>query len=137
MRLIPRCFYNKELLSLINFYIDLNNKSYSSLNDSDKEIITAKCIEILGEDAYQCIIDSPNLANTLSNLSKFLKSGSSENAYDLVRTMAENATTYFEDTMNDLFDETIKQQHEFSMIEKGFSHYVDKVNGEISWRKTA
>ena len=137
MRTIPRCYYNKALIKIIDGYIEDGFNSYSDLSESDKEIVTAQCIDILGDDAYSCIIDSENFHKTLSHFTKILRTADKDYSYELVDTMRKNATAYFIDDMDELFDERCRDRYLEKMYDYGMKSYVDPINGETIWRKSA
>lgn len=109
MRTIPSCFCDKTLIKLIDNHIDDGFKSYSSLDDTDKEYITARCIELLGDDAANCLAESDNISKTLTHFTKFLRTADQNESYDLVQSMIKNATDYFTVKMNYLFEERLEE----------------------------
>lgn len=137
MKTIPNCFYNKSLKKLIDNCIDDGFASYSSLDDIDKELIAAECIDALGDDSYPCIIEPAQFSQLLNHFTKFLRTAQSEYSNDLAQTMSKNATDYFADDMDHLFSERVSERKSEMMYEDGFRPEVDRVNGEISWRKFA
>src|SRR5260221_5428666 len=103
MRPIPSCYYDKTLLKLIDSSILDGYESYSSLDDTDKEYITAQCIEILGDDAANCLAESDNISTTLKHFTKFLRTADQSESYDLVQSMIKNGTDYFSYNLERLF----------------------------------
>jgi hypothetical protein len=104
MNNIPRFLFNKEIITNINSLINIGYKSYSNLIDFDKEKIISQIINILGNDAYNLIIDSENFDKTLNYFKDFLLSESANDAFKLAKTMRKNAIEYYEDNLNDLFE---------------------------------
>lgn len=137
MRNIPQCYYNKSLLKLIDRYIEQGFSSYSKLDEIGQEDITAQCIEILGKDAYGCIIDHEDFSSTISHFTKFLRTANQTHAYDLVQTMCKNAREHFVDVMDALFAQRDDEKYTDTMRENGLRPCIDRINGEISWRKSA
>ena len=129
MKTIPNCYYDKALLKLIDNNISDGFKSYSSLEDIEKELIAAQCIEILGDDAYTCIIESENFYKTLNHFKKFLRTADQSESYDLVQSMIKNAVEYFTDVMDLLFDERLCEFDSETMCDEGFYLYQN-INGE-------
>jgi hypothetical protein len=137
MQLIPRCYYDKTLLKLIDNFIRDGHNLYSNLDEIDQELITAQCIDILGNDAADCIVECANITWTLNHFTKFLRTSKSEHSYDLAQTMSKNAREYFARDMDELFKERLDEYHEDNMIDAGFKKNKDPINGEITWRKSA
>lgn len=102
--IIPPCYYNSDLLKEIDDLIEEGNESYSELSMADKDRVTAKCIEILGDDAYSCLVEF-NLDSTLATLKKFIKSRSKDDSHRLANVILKNAEEYFTEAMDQLFDE--------------------------------
>lgn len=136
MKYIAQYFYDKALIKAIDSHIEDGFKSYSDLDDTDKELIAARCIELMGDDAYECLAES-EVSSTLNQLTKFLRSSKSEDSYDLLQTMVKNTTKYFASSMNALFDERKDDICSDRMSDLGLFSTSDRVNGEISWRKYA
>lgn len=137
MRNIPQCYFHKSLLQLVDRYIDEGFTSYSNLDEIGQEDITAKCIELLGDDAYGCIIDHEDFSSTLGHFVKFLRTAKSEHSYDLVNTMVKNAREHFSDVMDALFSIRDDEKYSDNMRENGLKPHVDHINGEVTWRKSA
>jgi hypothetical protein len=136
MRSIPQCFYDRALIKAIDSHIEDGYKSYSDLDDTDKELIAARCIELMGDDAYECIAES-DISSALRCLTRFLRSSKSDDSYDLIQTIVKNTTDYFTNSMNALFDERLGDLYQDKMRDLGMRATVDRVNGETSWRKYA
>lgn len=133
MRIIPRVYYHKDIIALINSYIDDGFTSYHSLPEIDQERISAECIKILGTDAYDCIIQSDDFDITLHHLKQYLLTGQREYALDLAETMSKNAVQYFTNIMDSLFsDMSSKKQYE-NNIACGLKISSNNLNGEIQW----
>jgi hypothetical protein len=137
MRYIPKCYYTKPLLKLIDDYISDGYKYYSDLDDLNKELVAAECMDALGDDAHECIVESENFCKTINYFKKFLRTAKEEHSYDLVQVMASNAIEYFSGVMDELFSERREDRFVISMVERGLTSHVDRINGEISWRKSA
>lgn len=136
MRTIPLFYYSPSILKQIDFFIEIGSQSFEGLSDADKDSLTSACIDVLGEDAYSCIIEE-NFMSTVSQFKKFLSSRSKDDSYDLADVMRENAENYFSKSLNKLFEERISENSVNSYLEHGMHQYVDRSNGEIVWRKSA
>lgn len=137
MRILPKFYYDKSIIQVIDNLILDGYKSYNSIDEHDKEIIAAKCINLLGDDAYTCLIDSPNLSKMLNLFKNYLLSSNQDSSYDLLEVMRKNATEYFADDLTDLFSERYDGIQSDINWEKGLRPSKDAINGEITWRHSA
>lgn len=133
---IPLFYYSPSILKQIDFLIDLGYQSFDNLSDADKDILTSECIDVLGEDAYSCIIEE-NFMSTVSQFKKFLLSRNKEDSHNLADVMRENAVNYFGESLNQLFDERLLNNHVERQLEHGMHQYIDRRNGDKEWRKSA
>jgi hypothetical protein len=136
MMTLPLFYYSKSILSLIDTSIDLGKTSFSSLSDADKDDLINACIDELGEDAYSCIIEE-NFMKTVSHFKKFIASGNKEDSYKLASQMRTNAENYFSGNLEQLFEERLGHQEYEKCLFNGLFQYVNPLNGEIEWRKSA
>jgi hypothetical protein len=102
---LPRFYYHKDITSLVEWYVESGHRSYRKLDIIDKEKLAATCINILGDDAYSCIIEPEEFSLTLQNLKKYLFLGQKEYAIDLAENMKLSAVKYFEEDLDELFAE--------------------------------
>jgi hypothetical protein len=133
MKIIPNVYYHKDIINLVDGYLEEGYSDYDALDDGHKESLSTLCIKVLGNDAYEAIIDEKYLHLTLHHLTKYMLLGSREYAYDLAETMRKNAINYFSDVLNDLFNERSEQKEIECKIDAGLRPNVDRVNGEIRW----
>jgi|GEM_PF-4699563 hypothetical protein len=137
IKTIPDIFRNPRITNLINAQIDYGYKSYSALDSIDKELITAECIALLGNDASECITDAASLDNILCDLSIYLKKTDNEAKYDLIDSLRNHATKIYEDKLELLFQELIiERKHEINAeyhYAHGHHHQIDRDTGEMSW----
>lgn len=137
MTFIPKCFYDKKITSLINSYIQEGCGSYDELDDSEKENLTSECINILGDDAYTCIIEPQDFSKTIRQFSKYLKTADMDEAHELLNTMKKNAIEHYADYLNQMFLERIEEISYEYRKEKGFLPTKDMNTGELLWEKRA
>lgn len=132
--IIPPIFKSPRITNLINSQIDYGYTSYSSLDHIDKELITAECIALLGDDAYEYIKQADSLNNMLFNLSSYFKTSDKDVRYDLMESLRENATKLYEDELNMLFDELLADRNgeiqEEVRLQYGHRHFYAADNGE-------
>lgn len=133
MRTIPPCYYHPSILRLIDSYVRDDIKRYSDLEQYDKELITAQILEVLGEEAYDAIIQSDNLHSTIHHLKQYMVTGQKEYAFDLAETMSKNASVYYIDVMDLLFSERVDERMHDVNRENGFYPRRDSVTGEVCY----
>ena len=133
MRLIPKIYYSKEILKLIQYYINEGYDSYSALCEIDRQEISAACIHVLGDDAYTALIDHEDFDIVLHHFKQFMKTGKQEYAVDMAVTMSKNAIEYFEEDMNNLFAEKINEYEWDTNFEAGLKPMKDQMTGETIW----
>jgi len=128
---IPTCYFTKPLLRLIDTLIEDGNNSYSKLSDADKDNVIALCIDSLGDDAYACIIDSDYM---IGDLKRFVITSKKEDAITLAHNLHDAAAKYFEDDMNELFEQR-SSLYRFNMnAERNIFPSTDNTTGEIAYR---
>ena len=101
MTYIPSCYYHKSITKEIDTLIDDGYASYDDILDVDKDMLVARCIEVLGEDAYELIMNE----DILSGLKRCIIYGKQEDSQDLVEVMKTKAMEYFSKPLTDLFEE--------------------------------
>lgn len=137
IHVIPDFLYDKRIYEYIKDLITYGATSYSSLFETEKDKIVTKIIDVLGSDADQLFFGGDNYDRLLANFSRFLKTADSMDAYDTLNQMRNNAQDQYEYELDMLFEE-IKDSNECSRKrESGLSPHIDKINGELSWRKSA
>jgi hypothetical protein len=135
--MIPTCYFNPNITNIIDFFVEDGFKSYTELPSTSKDTIISACIKELGEDAYNCLIDSENITKVMCHFRKFLLTYEYDEIDDMVEAMRTIATDYFEDDMNWLFSDRIAINQSIQMAESGFIQRQDQITGEIEWRKSA
>ena len=130
-------YYTPAIIKLIDALIEDGYTSYRDLRDIDKYEISAQCIQALGDEAYSCIIESPDFNSTLSHFKKYLLSVNNDDAIDLAEMLRENAINYFSEAMDSIFISRCTEIRTIEKIETGFFRSVDHINGEIEWRRSA
>lgn len=133
MRFIPKCYYNSEIIKLVNYYISEGYTSFRSLDENDQDKLTEKCIQVLGNDADRCITDIDEFSQTLHHFKNYLLTGKKEYAFDLAETMRRNANQHFSEVMDQLFaDMTSENENEANKL-AGLKPIKDNVTGEQRW----
>lgn len=128
---IPTCYFSKPLLKLIDTLVEDGNNSYSKLSDADRDNVIAICLDCLGDDAYACIIDSDYM---MSDLKRFVLTCKKEDAITLAHNLHDAAAKYFEDDMNELFEQR-SSIHRFNInAERNIFPRVDNSTGELTYR---
>lgn len=131
MNMIPTCYYNNLLLKLIDSLIEDGNESYSSLSDADRDRVITHCMDSLGDDAYACVIDSQMM---IPDLKRYVLTCKKEEAITLAHNLHEAASNYFQDPMDQLFEQRSSLNRYQARIESGLLPRRDVANGEVSWR---
>jgi hypothetical protein len=111
MRFIPQCYYHSSILDFIKDKIDYSGiKSFDYLDDIDQEKLTTLCMDTLGHDAYQVLIEGDNTDNTITHLKKYMLTADMDEAYELLSSIKKNAVQSIKNHMNDLFEDILSER---------------------------
>jgi hypothetical protein len=132
-KIIPPIFHNKELIQIIDLWIDDGFESYDKLDDGIKDKLITICLKLLGNDACDSIVDVNNLNQTLHHLRKYIETGCKDHALDLAENMRKSCHMYFEEILSLIFDERCEEKEYSFKIEHGLMPTSNRINGEISW----
>jgi hypothetical protein len=104
MTTIAPCFYTKDIINTIDSLIDCGYDSVDDISVADSDKLLVHCLDALGSDAYECLIDD-DFSPILTLLKKTTLSRSKEDALDLADMMNHVAKEHFKDDLNGLFAE--------------------------------
>lgn len=121
------------LLKEIDSLIGEGYTSYGSLDDLDKDRLTVLSIRLLGKNAYECITDVNDFDDIVHRLTKFINTGSIDNAIELADAMREQTTQYFSKNLSQLFDDRVVEIECSIKRENGLKPIQHKDNGETAW----
>jgi len=125
--------YRKEITALVDSLIRCGYESYATLEEVDKDFLTAECLKALGTDCYNAIIEHDNFEATVEHFVRYLLKGSHSQAYELAETMRKNAVEHFTYEMDQLFAERVADKRVEQYIEAGLRPTRHLDNGEIRW----
>jgi hypothetical protein len=90
---------------MVDYQIREGFESYDDLEETDQELIASECIKLLGNDAYDFIVEPDNFSKAISHFQKFIATGSQLEGYDFLSILRENAIHHYAPIMNELFME--------------------------------
>lgn len=111
MRTIPQCYYHESILSFIADKIDYDGiTSFDSLIDTDQEALTVLCMNRLGKDAYDVLIQGDSTDIVIANLSKFMTTYDMDEGHELLNSLRKNAVQAVSSQMTFLFNEIYSER---------------------------
>jgi transcription elongation factor GreA-like protein len=133
MNLLPLCYYHKEILEIIEQYLDEDYTSFDNLSPPEKEMLIAVCIKHVGIDALQMVTDN-HKEQIIHHLHNYMLLGDSRYATDLAEVLNKNAVDYYSQRMSFLFEELYEERQNDILRDMGLRQVVDPINGEIMWQ---
>ncbi len=104
---VPKVYYHKDIVSIVDECIDLKFLTYDECPEFYKERLTALCIQVLEEDGYMFITEAENLMATLKSLTFYIRNSSDINANHVAENLKIGALNHAEKSMSLLFEERV------------------------------
>jgi len=132
--MIPKCYYDKNLIKAINNIInETGAQSYYDLADFHQEALTVICMSCVGDEMESYLIDNDFLAKIGQQVQYYLLTSDIDNAIELAQTMKRAAMQKSESILEPLFAECVSKKDVEIKKENHFKAYVMKDNGEAIW----
>lgn len=128
--MIPKCYYEKNILKSIDYNIKCGYDSFESLEEHDKDELSALCIRALGDDSYTCIVND-GYENISDILAKYMLAEASP--YELAESIRQNSVKYFTDVLSELYSECYENVCVERSLENGLVQRKHADNGETYW----
>lgn len=118
---VPEYLYNTRLLEEIRDHIVDKKDSYIKLSDAEKSKLVKICLDILGEDAWEVIIESEDRHMIMSHFKRFLATSKQEHAQDMAIAMEYIACSHFSKYFVRLFEEQNQISRDMFKLEQRYS----------------
>ena len=105
MLFIPTEYRHHSITNLIDKYINHGFTAFDQLDPHDQDKLASTCINALGSDAYEMILDQYNANQPIQHFSRYLLTADMDDAYEMLNKMKKNTISYLTDILNDLFSE--------------------------------
>lgn len=118
---------SKKIQRLVEDAIDSRINGFDKLDESEKNQLTAACLEALNSD-----VDIVLSRAAVNQLTKILSGdcNETESMADLIKTEARDQ---MRDYMDEMFDRSITDRRIEANIENGLRLHIDSINGEATW----
>lgn len=133
--MVPKIYYTKEILQLIDDAIADGVTNYYDVEEYDKEKLAVYCMNALKEDAYVFITNNEKMEKLVCQLKTLLLKGGMDEAVDLATTLCEGAVEKLDQIMPDLFQERFNDNEVARNADAGIRSSIDEQTGEMRWVK--
>lgn len=105
-------YFDDSILQLIDeIYFETKVKRYDQLPQDDQEDLVAACMDVLQDEAYECLIENDFTYLLTHNVKYFLKTANQQFSHDLMQVCVKSAMQYFHDGLQFVYDERIAEKH--------------------------
>ncbi len=113
MYTIPSFLLDQRIVSYIQFLVGEDHKNFSQLDEYEQENIVCRIIDVLGNDSYTLLTNSDDFDKTINLFSKFLKSSTPQDSYELASQMRTNAVNCYSFDLDMLFEKVLDERREY------------------------
>ena len=128
-----RTDYASQIDSFIDNQISFGIKSFSKMDDLDKDRLCTLMTQALGKDRSYSIINIYDLDGITGQLLQYINDNSMVSAYDLAESLRSGLHQRFEDEANEIFDILIEARWHAERQDHGLTQHIDPINGEVSY----
>ena len=129
----PRTDYNSQIDSFIDDQINMGIKSFSKMDDLDKDRLCTLMTQAMGKDLSYAIINMDDLDGITGQLLRYINNNSMVSAYDLAESMRQGLYQTFEYEADQIFDVLIHARYVAECEDHGLTQHIDPINGEVSY----
>lgn len=121
-------------IELIDRFIDDDGyKSYESLPDDSKELLTGLAIIEAGNDGYEALVECAGAHDNVTALANYLMTGDDDGHYFLLKTLRANAVSYHAPHLAELYADRFRDIDCQRKNDAGLYPITDCINGEVRW----